>query len=294
MRHGDLEAFLVVARTCNFRRAAKERGVTASALSQSVRSLEDEIGVRLLNRTTRSVSLTEAGELLVKRTAPAFEDIRTGYEEVRSLGRLPAGRLRINAPAPALDWLIVPHVTEFLEKYPDISLELVEDASNVDIVADRYDAGVRLGLEMANNMIAVPIGPAADYAVAASPSYLASHGEPGEPVMLNRHNCIRQRFPSGRIFPWRFARDGQELTVIPEGTLTVTNARHAVDAARRGLGIARVAAPYAQPYLKKGSLIRILTDWSPGLPAWHLYYPSRRQVPPTLRAFIDFFRGANS
>lgn len=292
MRHTDFEAFLAVARVGSFRLAARERGVTGSALSQSVRALEEELQVRLFNRTTRSVVLTEAGDLLASRLAPALADIRAGLEEVRSLSGRPTGRVRVNAPAPALDWLIAPHLARFLETYPGIALEINEDASNVDIVAEGYDVGVRLGLEMAQDMIALPLGPEQDYAVVASPGMIERDGIPETPQDLTRFDCIRHRFPSGRVFPWRFRKDGEDIVITPEGRLTVNAARHAVTAALDGVGLARVALPYVRDALSEGRLVRVLARFSPQMPAWHLYYPSRRHMPPALRAFIDFFSQA--
>lgn len=289
MRHNDLDAFLAVARAGSFRTAARELGVTGSAISQTVRALEEELEVRLFNRTTRSVVLTEAGDMLARRLTPALADIRSGLEEVRSLGGQPRGRVRVNVPAPALDWLIAPRMVEFLEVFPDISLEIIEDATNVDIVAEGFDAGVRLGLEMAQDMIAVPIGPEQDYAVVASPAFAERFGLPETPQDLSQFECIRHRFPSGTIFPWSFIRDGEEMSIAPEGRLTVNRAEHAVTGARGGTGLARVALPYVERHLAEGRLVRVLAEYSPRLPAWHLYYASRKHMPPALRAFVDFF-----
>ncbi|AJE45824.1 LysR family transcriptional regulator [Celeribacter indicus] len=292
MRPSDLETFLAVAKAGSFRGAAQDRGVTGSALSQSVRALEEALEVRLFNRTTRSVALTEAGELLYERLAPAFDDIWTAVDEVRSLGRRPQGRVRINAPAPAVEWLIAPHVPAFLDAYPGISLEVIADAGHVDIVAEGYDAGVRMGLEMARDMIAVPLGPEQDYPVMAAPDYIERAGRPERPEDLSRHNCIRHRFPGGTIFGWSLSKGEEEITLAPEGTLTVNDSRHAVHAAVHGVGVVSVAAPYAAGELAAGRLLRLLPDWSTARPAWHLYYPGRRQVPPALRAFLQFFRAA--
>lgn len=291
-RTSDLEAFLAVARLGSFRLAARERGVTGSALSQTIRALEEELQVRLFNRTTRSVVLTEAGSLLASRLSPALAELRASLEEVRSLGGEPRGQVRLNAPAPALDWLILPHLVRFLESYPGVSLEIIEDASNVDIVAEGFDVGIRLGLEMAQDMIALPIGPEQDYAVVASPALIQRMGVPRSPQELTRFDCIRHRFPSGRIFPWRFQKDGEDFVIVPEGRLTVNAARHALSAALDGAGLARLAFPYVRSSLAEGRLVRLLADYSPPLPAWHLYYPSRRHMPPALRAFIDFFSKA--
>ena len=289
MRHNDLDAFLAVARAGSFRLAARELGVTGSAISQTVRALEEELEVRLFNRTTRSVVLTEAGDMLAKRLTPALADIRSGLEEVRSLGGQPRGRVRVNVPAPALDWIIAPRMVAFLELYPEITLEIIEDAMDVDIVAEGFDAGVRLGLAMAQDMIAVPIGPEQDYAVVAAPAFAERFGLPETPQDLTRFECIRHRFPSGTIFPWRFVSDGKEMTMVPQGRLTVNRADHAVTGALGGAGLARVALPYAEQHLAEGRLVRVLAEHAPRLPAWHLYYPSRKHMPPALRAFIDFF-----
>jgi len=292
MRYADLEAFLAVASARSFRRAARERGVTGPALSQAVRNLEEELGVRLLHRTTRSVAPTEAGKLLMAQLRPAFDDIQSVVEQVRNLSGQPSGLVRISIPAPALDHLIMPHVPAFLESYPGIALELISDARSIDIVAEGFDAGVRLGLEMANDMIAMPLGRPQVYCVVASPTYLERHGRPQTPTDLTRHTCIRIRFPSGIIFPWQFEAEGEDLVLTPEGRLTLNDARHAVSAALAGLGIARMAAEYAEPHIQAGGLIELLEAYKPALPAWHIYYPSRRHVPPALRVFLDFYRDA--
>lgn len=292
MRYADLEAFLAVANARSFRRAARERGVTGPALSQAVRNLEEELGVRLLHRTTRSVAPTEAGKLLMAQLGPAFENIQAAVEQVKNLSGQPSGLVRISIPAPALEHLIMPHVPAFLAAYPGVALELIADARSIDIVAEGFDAGVRLGLEMAHDMIAMPLGKPQVYGVVASPAYLERHGTPQTPADLARHACIRIRFPSGTIFPWQFEAEGEELVLTPEGRLTLNDPRHAVTAALAGLGIARLAAEYVAPPIRSGDLIELLEAYKPTLPAWHIYYPSRRYVPPALRAFLDFYREA--
>ena len=289
IRHRDLDAFLAVAQAGSFRRAAADRGLTPSALSQSLRNLEERMQVRLLNRTTRSVSLTEAGEVLLTRLTPAFSDIEAAVDEVLSLGGRPAGRVRINAPAPPIEHILMPVVPGFLAAYPGISLEIIEDAGYVDIVRDGFDAGIRFGLEMAQDMIAVPLADAVEYAVVGSPGYLAAHGVPRHPDDLLSHNCIRHRFP-GSIFKWRFARDGEEVALTPGGRLTINHAHHARAAAEAGTGLARLALPYVETALAEGRLVRVLEDWSPQLGKWHLYYPSRRQQPPAFGAFLAYLR----
>lgn len=292
VRHRDLEAFVAVARAGSFRKAATDRGVTPSALSQAVRNLEERMQLRLLNRTTRSVSPTEAGEALLARLVPAFSDIEAAIDDVVSRRGRPAGRVRINAPAPAVDHLIAPLVPAFLEAHPEISLEVIEDARFVDIVAEGYDAGVRFGLEMARDMIAVPFGPPVVYAVVGAPCYLERRGVPLHPNDLLGHDCIRHRFPGGSIFAWRFARDGEAVDLTPEGRLTVNGSLQALRAARGGVGLARVVTSYVEEDLRSGRLVQVLRDWSPAIGNWHLYYPSRRQTPPAFRAFLEFFRTA--
>ncbi|SDG17245.1 MULTISPECIES: LysR family transcriptional regulator [Thalassobaculum] len=292
IRHKDLEAFLAVARAGSFRQAATDRGVTPSALSQSLRALEERMQVRLLNRTTRSVALTEAGDLLQARLTPAFADIEAAVDEVLSLGGRPAGRVRINAPAPPIEHILMPVVPGFLATYPEISLEIIEDAGYVDIVRDGYDAGIRFGLEMAQDMIAVPLADEVEYAVVASPGYLEVRGVPEHPDDLLAHDCIRHRFPGGSIFTWRFARDGVDVALTPNGRLTVNHAHYARAAAEAGSGLARLALPYVEPQLTDGRLIRVLQDWSPTIGKWHLYYPSRRQAPPAFKAFLSYIRSA--
>lgn len=286
----ELEIFAAIARARSFRRAATERGVSASALSQALRNLEERLGVRLLNRTTRSVALTEAGEALLRRLRPALDDVGEAIAAVYAFRGTPAGTLRINAPAPAVEFILGPLIAPFLEAYPDITLEIVTDAAFIDIVESGFDAGVRFGEELARDMIAVPLGPPLDYAVLAAPAYLAKRGRPAGPDDLIGHTCIRQRFPGGSIFEWRFEKAGRAVSIHPEGRLTVSDSRQAIRAAREGVGLARTLVDYARDDLKAGRLVRVLQDWCPPLPSWFLYYPSRRQLPPAMRAFLDFIK----
>src|SRR3954451_16662971 len=209
----DLDAFVAVARTKNFRRAALEQHVSVSSLSQRLRDMEERLGVRLMNRTTRSVALTEAGELLLARVAPAMSDVSAALEDVRGLRTVPSGRLRINAPPPAIDLVLAPMAGPFLAAFPQIELEIVGDSSFVDIVAQGYDAGVRYGEHLAQDMIAVPLGPPQRYAVVASPDYVARHGKPKHPKNLLDHGCIRIRFGRGTILDWEFEKSGQVVKV---------------------------------------------------------------------------------
>src|SRR6516225_12230490 len=211
----DLETFLAVARTRNFRRAALEQQVSVSSLSQRLRAIEERLGVRLMNRTTRSVALTEAGELLLARAAPAIAEVNGAMDDVRGLRAVPSGRLRINAPPPALDLVLAPMVAPFVAAYPQIDLEIVGDSSFVDIVAQGFDAGVRYGEHLAQDMIAVPLGPPQRYAIVASPQYIAQHGRPIVPKDVLEHAAIRTRFSNGYMFDWEFEQDGRIVKVSP-------------------------------------------------------------------------------
>ena len=286
----DLEVFAAIARTGSFRKAATERGVSASALSQAMRNLEERLGVRLLNRTTRSVAPTEAGERLLRQLGPALDQIGEAVDQVNRFRQTPAGAVRINAPAPAVEHVLAPLIKPFLQAYPEVALEIISDAALVDIVEQGFDAGVRFGEELARDMIAVPLGPSLRYAVVGAPDYIARHGRPHEPTDLLTHACIRHRFPGGTIFGWEFEKAGQQVTIVPEGRLTLNDARHVTQAAIDGLGLARVLEDFVREPLAAGRLVELLADWSPRIPSWFLYYPSRRHVPAALRAFLDFIR----
>jgi DNA-binding transcriptional LysR family regulator len=288
MNLAELEAFAAVAQARSFRKAAIDRGVSASALSQTMRNLEERFGVRLLNRTTRSVAPTEAGERLLRRLRPALSDIAEAVDSVNEFRHKPTGSVRINAPAPAIEFILAPLAAAFLKAYPDVSLELISDAALVDIVTSGFDAGVRFGEELARDMIAVPLGGSLRYIVVGSPDYLAQRGRPGQPDDLLSHRCIRQRFPGGTIFAWEFEKEGRSVTITPEAPLTINDGRQAVRGALEGLGLARVLEEYAEQHVQAGKLVTVLEDWCPRIPGWFLYYPSRRQMPSALRAFLDF------
>ena len=290
----ELEIFTAIARARSFRKAARERGVSPSALSQAMRNLEDRLGTRLLNRTTRSVGLTAAGEQLLARLGPALAEIAQAVDQVNVFRRTPAGTVRINAPQPAVEYCLIPLVKPFLEAYPEIKLEVIADAALVDIVKEGFDAGVRFGEEMAQDMIAVPLGPSLRYVVVGSPTYLAKHGRPCQPKDLLHHQCIRHRFPGGSIFTWDFKKGGKSVTILPEGRLTVNDGHHAVRGATDGLGLARALEDYVTAPLANGELEVVLGDWSPRIPSWYLYYPSRRHVPAAMRAFLDFIGRRNA
>ncbi|SFH74290.1 LysR family transcriptional regulator [Albimonas pacifica] len=290
LRLDSLDVFVAIVRCGGFRAAALERGVSSSALSQTMSALEEALGIRLLNRTTRSVSPTEAGQRLLDRLDPALGDIRLAIAEVDALRDSPSGTLRINAPAPAVDHLLCPLAFDFMAAYPQVNLELVGDAAVIDIVAQGFDAGVRFGRQIAQDMIALPLGPALRYAIVASPGYIAAHGRPATPYDLVGHDCVKRRFPGGALVSWRFEKGGESLEIPPPGRLTVSAARNELQAALAGRGIAHVFEDYARPHLQAGRLVELLADWSPVLPHWFLYYPNRRLPSAAMRAFLDFMR----
>lgn len=286
----DLAAFSCIASHLNFRRAALELGLSPSALSHRMRGLEEQMGVRLLNRTTRSVSLTEAGIALLDRLQPALRDIHDAVEAVNAFRDSPTGTLRINAPRTAVQLVVAPLMARFIRAYPGIKLEIVPNKNFVDIVRDGFDAGIRFEESLERDMIAVPIGPSQRFAIVASPSYIKEKGTPSTPYDLSSHISIGSRFPSGMLYRWEFEKDGKPLDIIPDSQLIVEDQDMMARAAREGAGIACVFEPYALPHIADGSLVRMLEDWCPSFPGFFLYYPSRRQMPAGLRAFIDMVR----
>ena len=284
----DLDAFVAIARTKNFRRAAREQGVSVSSFSQRLRDMEERLGVRLLNRTTRSVALTEAGELLLARAAPAISDVNAALDEVRTLRGVPSGRLRINAPPPAIDLVLAPMVAPFLAAYPQIELEIVAESAFVDIVGAGFDAGVRYGEHLAQDMIAVSLSPPQRYAVVASPDYIEKHGRPKHPKDLLDHASIRTRFGSGAILDWEFEKAGRIVKVSPPAKLIGTYLGLAMQAALDGAGFWMTFEGYVHDAIKSGALVSVLDDWCAPFPGPFLYYPSRRQPPPALAAFVSF------
>jgi len=284
----DLDAFVAVARTRNFRRAAIEQRVSVSSLSQRLRDMEERLGVRLMNRTTRSVALTEAGELLLARVGPAMSDVSDALDQVRGLRGVPSGRLRINAPPPAIDLVLAPMVAPFLQVYPQVDVEIVGQSAFVDIVDAGYDAGVRYGEHLAQDMIAVSLGLPQRYAVVASARYVAQHGRPKHPKDLLDHACIRTRFSSGAMLDWEFEKAGRVVKVSPPAKLIATYLGLARQAAHDGLGFWLTFEGYVREAVKSGALISVLDDWCAPFPGPFLYYPSRRQPPPALAAFVGF------
>ncbi|MGY3694139.1 DNA-binding transcriptional LysR family regulator [Bradyrhizobium sp. USDA 3240] len=284
----DLDAFVAVARTRNFRRAALESRVSVSSLSQRLRDMEERLGVRLMNRTTRSVALTEAGELLLARVAPAMVNVADAITEVRGLRAEPSGRLRINAPPPAVDLVLAPMIAPFLARYPQVELDVVAESAFVDVVAQGFDAGVRYGEHLAQDMIAVQLGAPQRYAVVASRDYVAKHGRPTHPKDLLAHACIRSRFSNGVMFDWEFEKSGRVVKISPPAKLTATYLGLALRAVHDGVGYWATFEGYVRYGIKSGALVSVLDDWCPPFDGPFLYYPSRRQPPPALAAFVSF------
>jgi DNA-binding transcriptional LysR family regulator len=282
----DLQAFAAVARLRSFRRAADELGVSPSALSHTLRALETRLGVRLLNRTTRSVAPTEAGDELLVKLSPALLNIQDALDHVNKFRDSPLGTLRINAPRAAVEWVLTPLVARFLADHPGMRVDLVSDDSFVDIVAAGFDAGVRFGERIQQDMVAVPLGPPQRFVIVASPTYVAANGAPACPRGLQQHRCVRIRFPSGAAYRWEFAKGDEKLEVDVDGPLSTGDMHVMVQAAEVGLGYAYVYAQYAEPALAAGRLVTVLDDWSPSISGFFLYYPSRKHLPAGLKAFI--------
>lgn len=290
----DVNAFLLVARSRGFRQAARESGVSSSALSDAVKRLEDELGVRLLNRTTRSVLPTDAGRLLLERLGPAFAEVASALGEVKSSRGRTAGELRLNVPMSAARLVLPAIVPPFLKAYPDIRLEIVTDENFVDIIESGCDAGIRYDERLEQDMVALPIGPRQQrYALAASPHYLATRGKPQHPSDLLAHDCILGRF-SGRALPaWEFERDGEEVVINPKGNLIVQfggGTDLAIDAAIAASGLIYIFEDWLRPHFDRGDLVPVMEEWWLRFSGPFLYYPGRRLVPAPLRAFIDFVR----
>ncbi|MGJ7037067.1 DNA-binding transcriptional LysR family regulator [Shinella sp. BE166] len=290
----DLGAFLAVARAGGFREAARATNSSSSALSDAVRRLETELGVRLFNRTTRSVVPTEAGRGLMERISPAFSEIGGALEHVRSLRGRPAGTLKLNVPVSAARLVLPKIVPQFLAAYPDIQLEIVTDENFVDIIAAGCDAGIRYDERLELDMIAVPIGPRIQrFASAASPSYLAARGRPEHPRDLLSHACIRSRFAGRSLGSWEFERDGEVVRVDPPSSLIVQaggGSDLGVTAAIDGAGIISLFEDWLKPHFQSGALVPVLEPWWLSFSGPFLYYPGRRLVPAPLRAFIDFMK----
>ncbi|WP_218184730.1 LysR family transcriptional regulator [Luteibacter sp. UNCMF366Tsu5.1] len=293
-----MDAFVAVARAGGFREAARARGGSASALSEAVRRLETQVGVRLLNRTTRSVAPTEAGEGLLSRLAPALSEVESAIDAVNGFRDRPAGTLKLNVPMAAARLVLPAIVPPFLAAYPEIRLEILAEENFVDVLAAGCDAGIRYDERLEQDMIAVPIGPRVQrFAAAASPAYLDRHGRPAHPRDLMAHACLRGRFPERAMPPWEFERDGETLLVDPSGPLVVSIGGAvdlAVDAAVAGAGIVYLFEGWLRPYLDSGALEPVLETWWPSFSGPFLYYPGRRLTPAPLKAFVEFVKASGA
>ena len=294
MQRGNLDqlvAFVAVARERSFTNAAAKLGVSQSALSHTIRDLEERLGVRLLTRTTRSVSPTEAGERLLRNIGPRFEEIEAEVAAITELRNKPAGTIRITATEYAADAILLPKLAKLLREYPDIKVEIIVDYGLTDIVAQRFDAGVRSGEQVAKDMIAVRIGPDMRMAVVGTPSYFKGRPEVKKPQDLINHNCITLRLPThGGLYAWEFEKGSRELRVRVEGQLTYNTTGQMLTGALAGLGLAYVPEGLVQPHLAKGRLKRVLEDWCLPYSGYHLYYPSRRQPSAAFALFVDALR----
>ena len=287
----DLVAFVAVGRERSFTRAAAKLGVSQSALSHTIRELEARLGVRLLSRTTRSVAPTEAGERLLHTLGPRFEEIAAELEALGELRDKPAGTIRITTTEYALGTLLWAKLVKFLHRYPDIKLEVFLENGLTDIVAQRFDAGVRAGEQVAKDMVAVRIGPDMRMAVVGAPSYFKNRPEPKKPQDLIGHNCINLRLTTlGGLYAWEFEKGNRELKVRVEGQLTFNNTAQMLTAALDGFGLAYVPEDLVKPYVAKGQLKRVLADWCPPYAGYHLYYPSRRQPSAAFALFVEALR----
>lgn len=287
----DIAAFLTVAREGSFTRAAAMLGVSQSALSQTVRGLEERMGLRLLTRTTRKVSPTDAGERLIQSVGPRLEEIDAELAQLTALRDKPSGSVRISAGEQAAELILLPAVERLLPQYPDITIEIIVDNGLTDIVAERLDAGVRLGEQLAKDMVAVRLGPDVRMAVVGSPGYFEGRNRPQTPHDLTEHNCINLRLPTaGGFYAWEFDQGGRELRVRVEGQLAVNTGALAVKAALAGAGLAFVLEDRIRDDLEAGRLIRVLADWCPPFSGFHLYYPSRRQPTPAFAVVVDALR----
>lgn len=286
----ELDAFAAVARHRSFRKAADERGVSASALSHAMRALEARLGVRLLNRTTRSVTPTEAGHQLLATLAPTLQQVADALTQLTSLQDVPAGKLRLNVARPAARAVFAKVLGPFVARYPRIQLDLVTDDGLTDIVSGGFDVGVRFGESLAGDMIAVPVGPPQSFVTVAAPTYLAAKGIAQVPRDLLDHACIARRFPSGKLYAWEYQAEGQPIRLSVTGPLMLEDDALMIQAAKDGAGIAYVYEELARDDLRSGYLTELLAQWKAPPSRFFLYYPSRRHVPPALKALIEFIR----
>ena len=283
---GEMTAFVAIAERSSFAKAAAQLGVSRSSLSESLRALEERLGVRLVNRTTRSVALTEAGERLLVRLRPLLDNFDAALESVNDFRNSPAGHLRITVPRPAARTIVEPILASFLKAHPAVTLEVSIDSALTDIVRDRFDAGIRPGHRVERDMIAVRVGEDARPTVIASPDYLRRHGTPKEPADLRAHNCTRLRLAGNVPQRWPFEKRGKAVEVDVTGSLIAGDSSLAARLALDGIAIARIPYHAAEPHIAAGTLVPLLEDWRPRSVGFYLYYPSRRQMPAALQAFI--------
>ncbi|MGJ5180149.1 LysR substrate-binding domain-containing protein [Bradyrhizobium oligotrophicum] len=286
----DLEAVIAIARRGSFRAAALDLGLSTTALSNAIGKLEASLGIRLFNRTTRSVSLTDTGQLFVDQVGPALQDIQAAIETARSRQATPSGTLRINAFAMAAREILSPLVLEFLRRYPDVHIDLVTEGRLVDIVAEGFDLGVRVADLVPSDMIAVSLGRSQRYAVVGSPSYFADHGKPLSPPDLTQHRCIRARLPNGALLRWQFEKNGRSIQIDVNGPITLDEATLARIAVLEGTGIGFFMEQDVVADIEAGRLVRVLEDWTPPFAGLCLYYPGRRNPSAAMKAFIAMAR----
>ncbi len=286
----ELSAFVAVAEAKSFTKAAAELGISLPTLSQSIKTLEESLKVRLLNRTTRSVNLTEVGARLQARLRPVLDDYEAAVESVNAFRDSPCGTLRLSVLPPATDFLLTPLLPRFLRQYPDIRIEISSEAALTDIVAERFDAGIRIGQRVERDMVAVRVSEDVRIKLVASPDYLARRGTPAHPRDLREHNCIRFRFPSGAIVPWRFEKKGKRVEVTVDGSAIVNDPNMGMRLAAEGIGAFYHMDAYVAPLLAQRKLVTLLDDWMPPPDAFFLYYPSRKQNPAALQVFVDFLK----
>ena len=287
----DLDAFAAIVRAGGFRTAAARRGVSASALSEALRRLETKLGIRLLNRTTRAMTLTEAGAQLYERLAPALGEVTAALDAVNSFRNSPVGTLRLNVPSIVARAILPPLVTKFLREHPGVTMEIAADDTFIDVLAAGFDAGVRYDERLERDMIAVPLGPRRQrFVVAGAPSYFAARGRPAHPSQMLNHACIRHRFASGVSHSFEFEKDGEVIRVVPDGPLVSNAIEMEIAAAIDGLGLICTFEDFLTPHLASGELESVLDDWLPPFSGPFLYYHSRRHMPGPLRVFVDFLK----